>query len=189
MKIAEELRNRVVGVTVITLLATIFLPMFLDEPKEALQETERLALPEKSSTDFPSMSAAVLPNNVDDVINAIDNNPQPFVSTTTTTPQKKPKASIASPSPKRSPPAKIIPPQKKRWFIQVASFNREKNAFALRDKLRTQGYPALVNSTASNGHIIYRLRVGPKSSKQSASTLKTKLDQAHHVNSLIVLSH
>ena len=38
MEIDENLRNRVVGVSVITILTMIFLPMLLNESKEDSQE-------------------------------------------------------------------------------------------------------------------------------------------------------
>ena len=190
MEIDEKLRNRVVGVSVITILTMIFLPMLLNESKEESQETSELSIPEKT-TDSPSLTATLLPNNVDDVLEDFTT---PIIKIDppqiTTYPIPK-QVLIATKDQADTPPAlateKIL--ETKRWFIQVASFNREENAFSFRDKLRSQGFSATVNSALSKGRTVYRLRVGPELSKQRAKEIKIKLNQLNNVKSIIILEH
>lgn len=69
MEIEEGLRNRVVGATIITVLATIFLPMLLNDPKEENREqiSSELGIPEKPM-DSPSLTATILPDNAEEVL-------------------------------------------------------------------------------------------------------------------------
>jgi DedD protein len=191
MEIDENLRNRVVGVSVITILTMIFLPMLLNESKDDSQETSELSIPDKIA-DTPSLTATLLPNNVDDVMEGFA---APAVKTDKSqTPPSVPKQILtATKDQAQLPPALEIATEEiletKRWFIQVASFNREENAFSLRDKLRSQGFSATVNSALSKNRTVYRLRVGPELSKQRAKEIKIKLNQLNNVKSIIILEH
>ncbi len=188
MEIDEELRNRVVGASVVTILAMIFLPMLLNDPKEDISQTELLTIPEKP-TDYPSLTAILLPDDINDVIGN--------VSTTVKINESQPLPIVLKEAlPITHPPKEQLVPvldvttntslQAKRWFIQVASFNREENAVVFRDTLRKQGFSANVAPALLNGRTVYRLRVGPELSKQRAKTIKTKLNQLNNVKSIIL---
>jgi len=191
MEIDEKLRNRVVGVSVITILTMIFLPMLLNESKEDSQETSELSVPEKT-TDSPSLTATLLPNNIDDVLENFTAPPVKVDSPQVITPIPI-QILIATEDQAYTLPVLDVATENiletKRWFIQVASFNREENAFSLRDKLRSQGFSATVNSALSKGRTVYRLRVGPELSKQRAKKIKIKLNQLNNVKSIIILEH
>lgn len=191
MEIDEKLRNRIVGVSVITILTMIFLPMLLNEPKDDRQETSELSIPDKIS-DTPSLTATLLPGNVDDVLEdfivpAVKIDP-PQVITPISKQILTATEDQAFPSPALDIAIENVL-ETKRWFIQVASFNREENAFLLRNKLRNQGFAATVNAALSKGRTVYRLRVGPELSKQRAKEIKTKLNHLNNVKSIIILEH
>ncbi|NOQ35307.1 MAG: hypothetical protein GQ569_05355 [Methylococcaceae bacterium] len=69
MKIEEGLRNRVVGAVIVTVLAMIFLPMLLNDPKEEGEQqiSSELDIPQKP-LDSPSLTATILPDNAEDVL-------------------------------------------------------------------------------------------------------------------------
>ncbi|MEQ1635667.1 MAG: SPOR domain-containing protein [Methylococcales bacterium] len=75
-----------------------------------------------------------------------------------------------------------------RWYIRVGSFGQEANALSLRDKLRKQGYPAVVDTikSADKGKL-YRLRVGPELSKPLAEKMRQKMDAQNNSNSILEL--
>jgi DedD protein len=181
MEIDEGLRNRIVGATVVTILAMIFLPMLIDDPKEKVLVTEIVAITEKLKMDS-ALTATVLTDsdNVDELVL------QPLTSS----PKKVP---LVTKTKILSPPVIAIPtentPKIDRWFIQVASFNREENAFIFKGNLENQGFVTAVSPALSKGRSVYRVRVGPEANKQQAQAIKIKLDRLHHVNSIIVLSN
>lgn len=67
VNIDDVLRNRIVGAVVVTILAMIFLPMLLNEPKEEGQEISSLELPQKPENS-PSLTATILPDESEDVL-------------------------------------------------------------------------------------------------------------------------
>lgn len=88
--------------------------------------------------------------------------------------QDKKNAASASPS----------TPDNRRWVIQVASLADEAKATAFKDKLRSQGFPATVESAWINGKgRVYRLKVGPELDAQKAQAMKNKINQLNNVNS------
>lgn len=76
MEIDDGLRNRIVGTVVVTILAMIFLPMLLNEPKEEGQEIVPLELPQKPE-DSTSLTGTILPDSPEDVTGELSTEPQP----------------------------------------------------------------------------------------------------------------
>lgn len=72
------------------------------------------------------------------------------------------------------------------WYIQPGSFSKKDNAFALRDKLRSQGFPASVEEFDARGGKSYRVLVGPETDKSKAQALKIRLDAANNLKSLLL---
>ncbi len=68
MEIDDELKNRIAGAVVVTILAVIFLPMLFDDPDaEKTQEVSELGIPPKHQVS-PSLTATILPENAYDVM-------------------------------------------------------------------------------------------------------------------------
>lgn len=74
----------------------------------------------------------------------------------------------------------------KAWLVQVASFNSEDRAAALRDKLLKDDFPAFTRSFDTSKGKVTRVYVGPKISRDKASGLKQTLDKSLKIDSLIV---
>lgn len=76
---------------------------------------------------------------------------------------------------------------KHRWIIQVASLSDKAKAEAFRDKLRTQGFPATVDSAWLSGKgRVYRLKVGPELDAERAQSMKNKINQLNGVHSIAI---
>ncbi|MCK5898947.1 MAG: SPOR domain-containing protein [Methylococcales bacterium] len=204
MKVEEWLQNRIIGAIVITLLATIFLPMFLDDTDESLQNTETLTIPKQSSMNAMDLVTSEPPNNVDDVIENIHAQPIDEITEPPPTP-----ATVTVPVPATSPSsvattttvvtvptpatASVVieekPPIVKRWYVQAASFRGEENASTLQEKLKSQGFSAVIDTTTTrNGDALYRVRVA-QVDKQSANNARTKINRLNRLKSIIVFSN
>ncbi|MCK4493813.1 MAG: SPOR domain-containing protein [Methylococcales bacterium] len=202
MKIEEWLQNRIIGAIVITLLATIFLPMFLDDTEESLQKTDTLEIPKESVMNAMDMATRELPNNVDDVIENIHAQPieeteEPPPSAASTVPVPSANANPIIPATTKvvtvpsSTPVVVNkkPLTGKRWHVQAASFRREENASTLQEKLINQGFSAAVDPvTSSSGRALYRVRVA-QVDKQSANKASVKINQLNRLKSIIVFSN
>ena len=73
-----------------------------------------------------------------------------------------------------------------RWYIQLGSFSQQENAYSLRDKLRSQGFPVSIDEVLIDNAKSYRLRVGPELDKKRAEAMQVKLEKQNHLNSLLV---
>jgi DedD protein len=105
---------------------------------------------------------------------------------------KKPKTAVVKKAPvvakTTTPKASPIPeksPQASGWVVQVGSFSSSRNAQALRDKLRKQGYTSFVEATQSASGSVYRVRVGPVVSRTSAEQLRKKLTKVAGLKGLV----
>lgn len=110
----EQIKQRLVGIIVITALLAIFLPMLLDEPvKREDRLIAKIRIP-----DLPiqlQTQAQTAPISSEQVL------------------QNKAKKSD-----------KKISNKLQRWVIQTGSFKDKKNALAAQDKFRKQGFVAFV---------------------------------------------
>jgi len=62
-----------------------------------------------------------------------------------------------------------------KWAVQVGSFSKKGNALELRKRLRERQYPVMVIPFRLEGETLYRVRVGPRASKEAAGKLKAEL--------------
>ena len=72
------------------------------------------------------------------------------------------------------------------WAVQVGSFGSEKNATALRDKIRKRGYRAYVDTVNVKGKLAHRVRVGPEADKDKANALKKALQKEMALKGLVI---
>ena len=67
------------------------------------------------------------------------------------------------------------------WLVQVGSFGEEENARRLADRLANAGYTARLYPHRSGGGLMYRVRVGPESSREGAEEIASSLrDRSFH---------
>ena len=60
------------------------------------------------------------------------------------------------------------------------------NAYALRDKLRKDGYTAYVESRTKNGKTTYRVRIGPELDKDRVKDMKSEVQKKYGLDGFIV---
>lgn len=61
------------------------------------------------------------------------------------------------------------------WVVQAGSFSQQANATDLRDQLIEQGFDAFVESTNAQGQTLYRVQIGPQSSRGQGEIILTRL--------------
>ena len=74
------------------------------------------------------------------------------------------------------------------WMIQLGSFQKPENAFALRKRLQSRGYPAFVKSGSSAQGAVSRVFVGPMSDRRQAKTSATKLQREMALEGIVMRS-
>lgn len=174
MEIDQTLKQRLVGVVVITALATIFIPMLFDDPID---------------DNDPNISELTIPPSPEE---SIKNSALPV--------QKSAEQVLAIPEPEEvkekmeeKPAGEEEKPSGQpaldlgRWIIQAGSFRQKENALELRDKLREQGFSTYLDSTETEaGQVMYRVRVGPELDKERAEATRKKLEEQNKIKTFIV---
>ncbi len=75
------------------------------------------------------------------------------------------------------------------YVVQVGSFSQKTNAEALTRKLQAGGFPAFVESTKAGGKSIYRVKVGPRPTREAADDLRQRLIDKQRLEGIIVSHH
>lgn len=73
----------------------------------------------------------------------------------------------------------------KAWVIQLASFSSQENAQALVKSLQAQGYTAYASQT-SGSHQITKVMVGPELDKTKARDILANLEKTAHLKGLLL---
>ncbi len=157
----QQLKQRLVGAVVITSLAVIFVPMLFDDPiDQSGKMIGALEIPPLPITTVDSEKHA-LPKSVDDVISL----PKPNVI-------------------KQLQSQKVVN-KMERWFVQLGTFADKKNAIALQNKVKNQGFPVKVKAISTEKGAMYRVIVGPELDRKRAEKLKVKIDRLNSINSIL----
>jgi DedD protein len=199
----QQLKQRLVGISVIFALAVIFLPMILDGSGQHLEKLDvNIPVPPRveSRVDvrqqvielkrevdaLPAMTSVI----VDEVSDA-QVEPQAEVKPETTgTAVQKPKAAkpptkatasstpeIAkkvTPEPTKAPPKVLSGGD--QWVIQVGSFQDKGKAYKQRDLLRKSRLSAVfIEKFTQDGSLRYRVRMGPFLTRDKAKVVKNKV--------------
>lgn len=72
------------------------------------------------------------------------------------------------------------------WALQVGSFSQEKNALAMRDRLRASGYASYVDVLKKPERTTWRVRIGPELDKQRLLELKAEILKKEKIKGMVV---
>ena len=186
----EQLKQRLVGAAVLILLAVIFIPMILEQPREAAPGLTSMPIPSKSDKNFSSriisLDAPKTPmveaqrsrmSSVEPAAPAApkstnrDRNGDSTSVDGTVDKASNTAASSAGPT---------------AWAVQLGSFSSTQNAVALRDRLRKKGYTAFVEKAESHGSEITRVFVGPALAREQADEAVKKLYAETKLKGIVV---
>lgn len=89
---------------------------------------------------------------------------------------------------KPTTPATSQPVQPGSFVVQLGTFGKRENADRLVRDMTAKGFAAFVVPTTSNGHELYRVRVGPARDRAAAEALATELKRAGQSGSIVPIS-
>lgn len=194
----EPLKARLIGASILVLLAVALVPELLSGPKDsttggttaggakntrtvtvdlggAVAESARLE-PRPDAAPAPA-TAPALPT--------VESPATVTEAQTASTPRERPAAmEEATPPPARVPearPAAIEPaaqpvaPAKGSFAVQVGAFGSEATARKLVNDLKADGMPAYVAPLSRSGKTLHRVRVGPVPDRAAADKLAARL--------------
>ncbi|MDX2507714.1 MAG: SPOR domain-containing protein [Gammaproteobacteria bacterium] len=73
------------------------------------------------------------------------------------------------------------------YTLQIASFSKKSNAYALRDKLRKKRFKAYIESVMMSKGKIYRLRVGPYLKFEQISTDQERIEKQFKLSDTVIV--
>lgn len=158
----QNLKQRLVGLAVLTSLLVIFLPMLFDNP---INETDNLT----NQLTIPDVPISLLPSDAENNIKTIDD----------VIKLPKPKA-IKESTHEKQTASKMI-----RWFIQIGIFSQESNAILLRDKIRQQGFPVTIKVVSREKDLVYKVNVGPELDQKRAEVMKAKIAKLNNIKGML----
>jgi DedD protein len=207
-----NLKQRLVGAVVLVSLAVIFIPLILDGRDPSVNYITKSNIPPKPERDFVSRVIPLNPSPVPQpevlepevIAEPVEAAPvveekaekaaQPAdaVKPASKAPAKAKTATkpvVTEPAPKVIAKPKLVAKPKtglSAWAVQVGSFGSKKNAYALRDKLRKQGFNAFVDTLYNKDTPTFRVRVGPEIKLERAEALQAKLAKVLKAKPIVV---
>jgi len=163
----KTLQQRLIGAILLVALGVIFIPVLLDGSGFKSRNSRSIEMPPEPK--FPPLSEIKLEPVVPTHLN----------QKSASTPVKK--------SESGKPETKTALKQPVTAFaLQVSTVTIKDNAYALRDKLRKDGYAAYVESGTRNGKTTYRVRIGPELDKSRLEQMKATLSKENGLDGFIV---
>lgn len=187
----EALKQRLVGASVLVVLAVIFLPLLFDGSGMA-KPTAPLSLDLPEANAENTVTITLKPKPVKNTVVAdtprLETKPVVKAQPEPTPVVQRLMEPITKPAVKPKPAVKTVKSSvdKGQWVIQLGSFSQRSNAQALRDKLINHGYKSFVESSGRGSTQVYRVRVGPESSRERAEAIRKKLHKSEKRNGLVM---
>jgi DedD protein len=203
----QGLKERLVGAAVLVAIAVWLIPWVLDGPEGGAEAPESsLQLPsaeEPMPMRTQTLKLGDAPESSTELATAPSASPPAEQAAATAVPRPaaesrdEPKveaeSTLVAANRVAEPPKEALaaPPPKPQtavagdWTVQLGSFEDEANARRLAQRVGTFGHKAEVSSYKSGARTLYRVRVGPQTTKAAADAAASAL-RAHGVEARVV---
>ena len=184
----QQLKERLVGATVLVILAVVFIPMLLDDTHDDKNEITGTIIPPKPDSDF---SSRIIP--LDEDSDNIKTTPaEDAVQEPSAVTRPEP---VVKPTPVEDKTPEITAKESttsdqdvglSAWVVQLGSFSSETNAQSLNKKLRDAGYPAFVEPIKEKNSVSFRVRVGPELKRSDAQSIRDKIKNTMQLDGIVI---
>jgi DedD protein len=210
----RALKERIVGATVLVVIAVLVVPVFLDGPSDEPEiVTESVTLPGQAGQSSKRQTI-VLERDREEPVPAGGGaerearEPAPAAEgrkeqpVAAARPQSPPPESVPQPAQKQAsqerPAEKDTPAASSEvrtpaatesatgmWAVQLGSFSNQTNAERLAAELRKQGYAAFLSRVQTSAEVLHRVRVGPQQNRESAEQVAARLGSDGHKGQVV----
>jgi len=207
-------KQRLTGAIILVALFVLLVPELLTGPRDAHPDTQASNDEgmRRVTIDFDAQRAASNPMapaaepavNLPPVAAPMNPGPAralPGEAAASAAAPTNPMAPAPTPAPARSParteaartdpqpvPPSSHPVEAGGFVVQIGTFSVRENADRLVRDISAKGFSAFVVPVSSNGHELYRVRVGPTRDRASAETLARELKRAGQSGSIVPIS-
>ena len=191
----QKLKQRLVGAIVLVSLAVIFIPIILEGPDDEWSPRSH-SMPEPPRMDYGvDMELALPPVETEEIAEtgaaeALEPVPVPEAvqpAEPPSEPVQPAKPAVQTPPPpaaaSQSDSLPVPPPG---WYIQVGSFSQQMNAEGLRDRLQAAGHSTRLQAINIGKAQVYRVLVGPATSRASAEQQNAKLEKQQKIKGIVI---
>lgn len=203
---SATIKHRLLGASILLMLAIIFLPDLLDGQKQVVKDDFRV-IPERpefkgvqqvtpfDEANLQQAEASATPAEVDEqpldqqAAAASELPSQQFASVTVGA-EAETTTNTAAPAVSPAPVASTPELGQAAWVVRVGSFSNSQNANALVTKLRQEGFATFTrNITNSNGQALTSVFVGPEIRREKLEQGLPKLRQLTGVERLVISNY
>lgn len=182
MKLSEQTRHRVTGTVFLLAVAAIVLPMLFDDEPVELERPypagpqELIVQPDPS----PAPDMNELTEAAGRLVDAVD---AEGFATDTGVRLGEP---VLLPESAQQPSSSLAPDAlEPAWAVQVGAFAEPANAEALRERLRADGYAALMSTIRTGTGTSTRVAVGPIISREDSAALARELERRYDFDAVV----
>lgn len=176
----RRLKERLLGATVLVIAAVVLIPWLLRGKQVPDPVTQQLELPTPADSNGATKTVRLDVDREDPV--ASDPPPSSDEASTeaASAPAPDPAPVRADATAQQGVAAEAPVADTQSWAVQVGSFSNQSNAQRLADRLATLEYPAFVTRNVVEGRVMYRVKVGPETTRQAADQLAMRLKEDEH---------
>lgn len=204
----QQARHRLIGATVLVVIAVVGFPLVFDTKPRDVASDIRIDMPERELVrasqppvaPVPDKQALVTPPAEEVVSNtektAVDNvaipdkTPVPAIDTKATDSSKSKTSSVSDNAPaetKSSDKTEAAAPAPERFIVQVGAYSDESKVKEVRAKLEKAGYTTYVHVAQTKEGKRTRVRIGPFATKQEAQKIVGKIKSLNFNASVLTL--
>lgn len=173
------LKYRIVGAAVLLSLAVIFVPMVLDGSGQKSVTKVELDMPPEPTLIFSDELEQRVQTPAPEYTRSADQSNQVTSAKPDLAKNIVPEITID-----KDTKSELL-----SWVVQVGAFGEEDKATALQSKLAKAGFDAIIESSGTQDKMIYRVKVGPVISQDTASKLQDRLRKEFKLESAFVTRH
>jgi DedD protein len=201
----QNIKNRLVGMTVVFALAVTFLPMILDGSGVRKEKLEVVIPAQPVVAANPEFETRIIELKAS--VEAVPELEPRFVDEVSSESRVDRKDASAEPTPRKSENKKTEKPKKKpaaaiaqvataevkpktggvSWVLQVGSFQDRGKALVQRDRLRKSNIAAVfIEQFNNNNKPSYRVRLGPFVNREQTRVAQNKMKAKHDIDGIIM---
>ncbi len=183
----RALKERVIGATVLVVVAVLIVPVFLDgSANDTEMVSEVVTLPGQNDQERTTQTVTLKLDRTEPVpSSALANIPASKPEPARTQSPAAAKELVVAPVTVAQEPPAATQSSTGMWAVQLGSFSNQGNAERLAADLRKQGYAAFLSKLETGSGGLHRVRIGPQKDRDSAESVAAQLGKTGHSGQVV----
>ena len=161
----QQLKERLIGVTVLVIAAIIFIPMFFTKSTDLAQKEVKDALDSRESGFVSKL--------------------KPMAKTSAGRNDTEEPPQITEEPPNKNKVPETIEMGQMNWIVQIGSFSSKDNAEKLNQKVKKAGFRSFVNPIIVGEKTMHQVCLGPEYDMAAANELSKQIKNKMKLNGIV----